>query len=141
MSTERSKAIVDRLHKEVFQNGNLDVVDELVSSDYVSHQTDGDLGRKEEFKQHLPMYWAAFPDLEFTFEDTIAQGDTVASRFTITGTHEGKLMGIPPTGKEVRISGMVFERVENGKIVEAWPLRDDLGMLQQLGVVSMPEPV
>jgi steroid delta-isomerase-like uncharacterized protein len=139
-STERSKAVVERLHQEVFVNENMEVVDEVVSPDYVGHHVDRDVGREQEFKQHLPAYREAFPDLEFTFDETIAEGDTVAGRFSISGTHENQFMGIPPTGKRFEISGQIFHRIEDGKIIESWPLRDDLGMMQQIGVVSMPEP-
>ena len=138
MSAKESKAIVHRLHEEVFRKGNLGLVDELVAADFVLHGPDGDQGRDEHFKQAVPAFRAAFPDLTFTFAEHIAEGDTVATRFTMHGTHKGPFMDIPATGKEISITGMVFERVENGKVVEGWVNRDRLGMLRQLGVV--PEP-
>lgn len=137
--TEQSKAVVRRLHEEVFVKGDVNAVDEIVAEDFVLHEPDGDHGREEHFKGMVPAFRAAFPDLQFTFEDMIAEGDTVATRFTMHGTHEGEFMGIPPTGKEVRVSGMVFERVEDGKVQEGWVQRDNLGMMQQLGVIPHPE--
>jgi predicted ester cyclase len=84
------------------------------------------------------MYLTAFPDLHFTIEDIIAEGDTVVVRQTARGTHQGDLMGIPPTGKQVSGTGITITRVVNGKAVEDWFNGDDLGLLQQLGVVPVP---
>lgn len=137
MSTEQSKAIVRRLHEEVFKKSNLDLVDELVTGDYVVHQPDGDQGR-EHFTGVLPAFGAAFPDMKFTFEDLFGERDKVAVRFTMRGTHEGEFMGAPPTGKEVTVTGIVIERVEDGKVAENWVERDNLGLLKQLDLV--PEP-
>ena len=138
MKTEQSKALVRRMHKEIFQQGNLDLVDELIADDYVVHQPDGDQSRDEHFNHVIPAFAAAFPDMEFIFYDTFAEGDKVASRFEMRGTHKGEFMGVPPTGKRVSMSGIVLERVEDGKVAESWVERDNLGLLQQIGVV--PEP-
>ena len=81
------------------------------------------------------MYITAFPDLQFTIEDMIAEGDTVVVRYTTRGTHQGNLWGIPPTGKQVSGTGMFIDRPVNGKAVEQWINGDDLGLLQQLGVI------
>ncbi len=81
------------------------------------------------------MYLTAFPDLHFTIEDIVAEGDTVVVRSTARGTHQGELMGIPLTGKQVAVSGISITRIANGKAVEEWFNGDDLGLLQQLGVV------
>ena len=80
-------------------------------------------------------YITAFPDLHFTIEDLIAEGGTVVVRFTTRGTHQGTLMGIPPTGKQVSGTGMFIDRIVNGKGVEQWFNSDILGLLQQLGVL------
>ncbi|HWJ32200.1 MAG TPA: ester cyclase, partial [Gaiellaceae bacterium] len=80
-------------------------------------------------------YRDAFPDLRLTAEQTIAQGDHVAVRWTARGTHQGELFGIPATGKEAIVTGISFDRWANGKIVESWTNWDTLGLLQQLGAV------
>jgi predicted ester cyclase len=81
----------------------------------------------------------AFSDFSATVDDVVAEGDTVAMRVTLRGTHDGPFMGIEPTGNEFEVSNMVFTRIEDGKIAERWVLPDMLGMLQQVGAVDMPE--
>jgi predicted ester cyclase len=81
------------------------------------------------------MNFIAFPDFHITVDEMIAEGDKVAARWTATLTHEGEFMGIPPTGVQATISGMVIYRFADGKIVEIWHIGDSLGLLQQLGVV------
>ncbi len=85
------------------------------------------------------MYRTAFPDIHFTVEDQIAEGDKLVTRFTITGTHKGELMGIPPTGVHITMTGMIFDLNVGGKILEGWANTDALGMLQQLGVIPPME--
>jgi predicted ester cyclase len=80
----------------------------------------------------------AFPDLQVTIEEQIAEGDRVLTRFRTRGTHQGELWGIPPTGKEVQITNMSMCRIEGGKMAEEWPAPDRLGMMQQLGVIGQP---
>jgi predicted ester cyclase len=77
----------------------------------------------------------AFPDLHFTIEDQIAEGDKVVNRVTARGTHLGDFRGIPPTGKQVTVAGITIDRIAGGKLVESWTSWDFLGILQQLGVV------
>jgi steroid delta-isomerase-like uncharacterized protein len=93
---------------------------------------------EKQYKQLVTMYLAAFPDLHLTIEDQIAEGDKVVIRWTAHGTHKGNFMGIPPTGKEAVVTGITIDRFANGKTVEAWNNSDDLGLLQQLGVVPAP---
>ena len=85
------------------------------------------------------MLRTAFPDLHFTIEELVAEGDIVAGRLTMSGTHEGPLMGIPPTGRAVRQDHMHFVRFRDGKAVEHWGVRDELGMMQQMGVMPASE--
>ena len=134
MSTEDNKAHVRRGFEAVNQK-NLAVFDELLTPDVVFHNASTTMQGLEAYKQFLSMYMTAFPDLHFTIEDMIAEGDTVVARFTTRGTHQGNLMGIPPTGKQVSGTGMFIDRIVNGKGVEQWFNTDDLGLLQQLGVV------
>ncbi len=86
------------------------------------------------------MFRNAFPDLHFTVEDMLAEGDRVASRYTARGTHRGELMGLPPTGRQVTEVGIVISRLAEGKLVEDWHSPDNLGLMQQLGVVTFPGP-
>jgi steroid delta-isomerase-like uncharacterized protein len=134
MSTEDNKAHVRRGFEAVNQK-NLAVFDELLTPDVVFHNASTTMQGLEAYKQFLSMYMTAFPDLHFTIEDMIAEGDTVVARFTTRGTHQGNLMGIPPTGKQVSGTGMFIDRIVNGKGVEQWFNTDDLGLMQQLGVV------
>jgi steroid delta-isomerase-like uncharacterized protein len=134
MSTEDNKALVRRLYEEVFNHRKLALVDELCTTNHVFHNPPTTLQGREEFKQLLSLYITAFPDARFTVEDQIAEGDRVASRYTFRGTHHGELMGIPPTDKQVTVTGITINRIVNGKSEEGWLNFDALGMLQQLGV-------
>jgi len=134
MSTEDNKAHVRRGFEAVNQK-NLAVYDELLTPDVVFHNASTTMQGLEAYKQFLSMYMTAFPDLQFTVEDMIAEGDTVVARFTTRGTHQGNLMGIPPTGKQMSGTGMFIDHIVNGKAVEQWFNTDDLGLLQQLGVI------
>ena len=136
MSAEKNKAIVRRYTEEVWNQGNLAVVDEIFAADFVGHQPGSpDIHGPESLKQFVAMRRTAWPDLKFTVEDQIAEGDKVATRWTWSGTHEGDLMGIPPTGLQATATGIGIHRIAGGKIVEQWVNRDTLGILQQLGVI------
>jgi steroid delta-isomerase-like uncharacterized protein len=135
--SEKNKSIVRRSFEELFTHGDLDVADEVFASDYVGHDPalPQEIRGPEQFKQFVMMYRNAFPDLELTVEDQVAEGDEVVTRFTARGTHRGELMGIPPTGKKVVVTGISIDRMKDGKSVESWTNYDLLSMLQQLGAV------
>ncbi len=140
MSAEENKAVVRRFNEligEFWRTGNADAFDEIVAPEFVYHQpgTPPDL---ESFKQFLPMFRAAFPDMRYTVEDLIAEDDKVVDRISWQATHQGELMGIPPTGNSVTVTEMHISRIAGGKIVERWGQPDMLGMMQQLGVVPPP---
>jgi steroid delta-isomerase-like uncharacterized protein len=135
MSTEQNKANVRRFFEEGWNQGNMAIFDELLASTYVEHDPSGPTHGPEGFKQYYATFRTAYPDTHITIEDQFAEGDTVVTRWRATGTHQGPLMGIPPSGKHVTISGMSYTRIENGKTVEDWVNLDTLGMLQQLGVI------
>ena len=135
MSTEDNKATNRRLFEEVLNKGNLALVDELVSPDNVFHTPTGPVHGLEEYKQFINMYLTAFPGLQFTIEDEIAEGEKAVTRYTARGTNAGSLMGMPATGKQATVTGIVIGRFANGKLVEGWLDFDALGMLQQLGVI------
>ena len=141
MSAEENKAVSRRVAEEVFNGGNVDLVDELYAPDYVLHDPSlpEDLHGPEGIKRYAAMTLGAFPDIRVAVEDQVAEGDKVVSRWTATGTHTGDLMGIPPTGRRVEISGVTINRFSGGKIAEDWYQSDDLGMMQQLGVVPSGE--
>ena len=141
MSTEENKRLARRELEEIFAaKGNLDAAEAIYAPNYVSHQPAGDedLHGPEAMKQFAAGVRQAFPDLEITIEDQIAEGDKVLTRFRTRGTHQGELWGIPPTGKEVEITNMSMCRIEGGKMVEEWPAPDRLSMMQQLGVMDQP---
>ena len=135
MSTEDNKALIRRAYEEGFNQRNLAVLDEVNAPDLVFHNASTTMQGLEAFKQFLSLYLAAFPDAHFTVEDIIAEGDKVVARHTFRGTQQGDLMGIAPTGKQVTTTGVTITRFANGKGVELWGNNDDLGLLQQLGVV------
>jgi predicted ester cyclase len=135
MSTEENKAKVRRNIEEAFNKGNLAVADEIIAANYVLHAPGQEFKGPEGFKQYGTMMRTGFPDFHMTIEDMVADGDNVACRFTVRGTHKGDLMGIAPTGKQVTITGIVISRFAGGKEVEAWASPDMLAMMQQLGVV------
>jgi steroid delta-isomerase-like uncharacterized protein len=136
MSAEENKAIVRRLIDEAWNLGNLDVIDEIVATDYIRNDpANPGVSGSEGLKQFVAAYQAAFPDIHIALEEQIAEGDKVANRWTITGTHQGEMMGIPPTLKKITIEGIHISRIASGKIVEGWISHDTLGMLQQLGVI------
>jgi len=141
MSTENNKAVTHQFLEELFNKRNLAIVDALCVTNVVNHGLGPEASGIERTKRSAGMYLAAFPDLHFAFEDYIAEGDQVVVRWTSTGTHKGELMGIPPTGKQFSATGIEIYRFEGGKIVEHWLASDQLGMLQQLGVVPAPAQV
>ncbi len=139
MSTEENKAIVRRFFEET-SRGNLDVLDELMSENYVDHNLPPGLPPGREGQRRLiRSYLQAFPDLRFTIEELIAEGDKVVTRGRYQGTLQGELLGIPPTGKQVNVALIDIVRVADGKLVEHWIAADTLGLLQQLGALLIPE--
>ncbi len=136
---EANKALVRRVVEEAYNQGNLAVVDEVAAPDAVSHGTPpGWPAGVEGARQFIVMWRTAFPDIHSTIEDQIAQGDRVVTRWTARGTHQGEMMGIPPTGRPVTVSGMTINRISGGRVVEDWTVVDQLGLLQQLGALPAP---
>ena len=139
MSAEQNKTLVRRFVDEVQSGGNIDTIDELCSPEFVNHSAPpGVPSNCEGLKQLTAMFRQAFPDSYFTVEDMIAEGDKVATRKTFHGTHEGEFMGIPPTGRPVSIGLIDIVRIAGGRVVEHWSIGDNLGMMQQLGVIPQP---
>jgi predicted ester cyclase len=136
MSSEQNKAIVRRLLEEPWK-GDLRVVDELIDRTYVGYDpsTPEPLRGPDGFKENVATYRAAYSDARITVDDQIAEGDKVATRWTGRGKHDGDLMGIAPTGKQVTVSGLTLSRLANGKVIEEYTNWDTFGMMQQLGAV------
>lgn len=137
MSTEQNKAIA-RYHLEEANDRNHEASFGKISPDVAWHGF-GTTSNLEGWKQAHMMFVTAFPDMQITEEDVVAEGDKIVARFTFQGTHKGELQGIPPTGKQVTVSGMVIDHIAHGKVVEHWIEFDQLGLMQQLGVVPAPE--
>jgi len=136
MSTEDNKAIVRRFYEEIVNQKKRAALDEVFDPNLVDHFTPPDTpGGLEGARQAFDMYLTAFPDLHFTVEDLIAEGDEVVARVTMSGTQHGAFMGIPPTGKHVSMTGIDINRFVGGKSVEHWVEMDRLGLMQQLGVI------
>lgn len=138
--SEQNKNLVSRFVEEVWSGGNFAVADELIAGDYDGHQRGVDADGPEGVKGYFSMLRTGFPDIEFTIEDQVAEEDRVATRWTACATHTGTFQGIPPTGKQGAVSGITINRVANGKIVEGWTNLDELGLMQQLGVIPAPAP-
>jgi steroid delta-isomerase-like uncharacterized protein len=136
MPAQENKEIVRRVIEEVWNKGDLDVFDEVFAPNLVNHDPfNSEVRTAEDYIGFISTGVAAFPDLHYTVEDVIAEGDKVAFRFVFSGTHKGEMGGIPATGKQVTMTGMTICRCEGGKIVELWANWDGLGYLQQLGLV------
>jgi steroid delta-isomerase-like uncharacterized protein len=135
--SEGNKFVIRRSFEELWNKGNLSLADELFAPNYAHHHpSTPDVGRgPESEKKRATLYRTAFPDLQLTIEDIIAEGETVMARLSCRGTHKGDLSGIAPTGKQFTISGVSIARFTGGKMVEGWVNWDALGLMQQLGVV------
>jgi steroid delta-isomerase-like uncharacterized protein len=140
MSAEENKDIVRRFWG-VWEEGNIDLVDELLAPDYVNRTpaTPDQPTGPEGVKGVVSMFRSGMPDLRVVIEDMIADGDKVAVRYTLEGTHKGELFGVPPTTQRLSIKSIAIERVSDGKIREHWRVTDSLDMMQQLGVIPSPE--
>jgi predicted ester cyclase len=140
MSIEENKAVVRRWFEAAYQDDT--AADTLVAPDYVGHfPLNPDLHGREAIKRFNRQALVAFPDLQITFDDLIAEGDRVVVRWTMRGTHLGELRGgIAPTGKSFAITGTSTSRVAGGQVAESWGNIDYLGLFLQLGLVTPPGP-
>ncbi len=138
MSAEQNKAIVHRFIEEVISRGNLAVIDELIATNYIYHGSGMEVRGPDGLKQLFTMLRTAFPNWCETIEDMIAEEDKVVFRVVGNGTHQGEFMGISPTGNQVTVAGIDIVRLEGGKIVEHWANFDQMGLMQQLGVIPAP---
>jgi steroid delta-isomerase-like uncharacterized protein len=136
MSTEENKAVVRRIVNEFLKEKNLEVTDELFADDFINHNPGkGTTPDSEGLKQFIDDLHTASPDINTNIEDLVAEGDKVVVRVTVRGTHKGNLWGIPPTEKQIEVSGISIFRFDGGKVVERWNLTDNLLLLQQIGII------
>jgi steroid delta-isomerase-like uncharacterized protein len=138
MASVDAKTLARRFFEEVWNQGNLDVLDVIIASDYDPHPlpNDPDFGRGPAGqKQFVNQYRLAFPDTHFTVEAQLAEGDVVATRWTAHGTHTGDLMGIPASQQPVTVTGITINRIANGKLSEGGANFDQLSLLQQIGAI------
>jgi predicted ester cyclase len=139
MSTEENKARVRRLIEEFINKRDLAVADEIFATNFVNHSPAvGTTPDRQGIKQYIAMLHSAFPDFHCAIEDLIAEGDRVVVRLMCRGTHRGDLMGVSPTGRQVDVTAISILHFAGGKVMERWNSTDNLGMMQQLGVVSLP---
>lgn len=137
MSVEENKAIVRRFVEVIQCQHHLDAVDELFGPDFVDHSGNSNPPNREGARQLFAMMSAAFPDLDVKIQQQIGEGDKVVTMKSFHGTHQGEFMGIPATGKKIAFNAIEILRLEDGKIVEHWAVGDNLGMMQQLGVLPV----
>ena len=134
---ETSKALMRRVIEELFNQGNLAVADELCTQDYIHHGVQGSLHRGPEgMKQLVIWIRTALPDLHYTIDDLVAEGDKVSARLSFRGTHLGELFGVEPTGRPVMLFGTSTSRIVAGRLAETWAHLDVLEALQQLGAAT-----
>ena len=137
MPTGDNRAVIRRAYEEVWNGRNVDLVDDLVAEDFLNHPAINQQQRgRQNLRDVVRIFEKAFPDFRYEVEDVVAEGDKVAVRDVFTGTHEGDFMGIPATGNHVTMQTIHIYRFEDGRIAEHWAVRDELGMMRQIGVVS-----
>jgi predicted ester cyclase len=126
---------------EGYVRGDTHIVDELLAPDFVFYDPSSTTGevRSEDMKASIEWIHSAFPDTQVAIEDQVAEGDKVVSRYTVSGTHQGEIMGAAPTGKLVTHTGHQTDRISGGKIAESWTNWDALGLLREIDAIPSPE--
>ena len=137
--SEENEALVRRYFEEIWNKGNLQLIDELFTTNFVRHGpvgTEGEVRGLEGFKGLVSSYRSGLPDLRIPIEDLIAEGDRVVTRWTAYGTHQGELLGNAPTGNQATVRGILVDRVSGDKIEEVWVAYDTLHFMQQISGVA-----
>jgi steroid delta-isomerase-like uncharacterized protein len=136
VSESENVSVIARFLEEVINQGRLEQADELVAVDFVElDPLPGQRQGREGLKEVIGMLRAAFPDIHWVVEETVASGDKVVTRFTWTGTHRGTFLGVPASGRSVSVKGVVIDRLAAGKMADSRILMDNFTMMQQLGVI------
>jgi steroid delta-isomerase-like uncharacterized protein len=139
MPAEENRSVIRRAYEELWNGRKVDVVDELVTEDFLNHAAPPGRQRgRQGLKDVVRMFEGAFPDFRYEVEDVIAEGEKVAVRDIFRGTHQGDFMGIPATGNRVTMEAIHIFRFDGGRVAEHWVARDDLGMMRQLGAIPTP---
>jgi steroid delta-isomerase-like uncharacterized protein len=138
---EKNKELARRYYAELWDNGRLELAEELVAPNHRDHNPPipGHGRGREDVVHHIKVFREAFPDITVSIDELVAEGDRVVERVTMRGTHLGTFLGIAPTGRYVEVTGVNVCRVEDGKVAERWGMTDGMGMLQQLGLFPEPE--
>ncbi len=138
MSLTKNESLVRRYFEDCLNQGKMETIDTLISPTYISHYPAGyDLGGgPEDVKQIVSSVRRGFPNVHFTIEDFVSQGEKVVARWTFRGTHSGNFMGVAPTGRAVMVAGVAVYRIADEKIAEVWLSWDVFGLFRQLGVLA-----
>lgn len=144
-STQENVAIVRQLLEQAFGDGDLDALDELLAEDFVGHAPaepghGTETQDRDRVADEIQRAHAGLSDLKFTIEETVAEGDLVAVRSTVTGVHDGTFMGAPPTGERVQFAAMNVFRIDDGEVSEDWALWDAMSLMNQLGMAPERPP-
>ncbi|GAA0257003.1 ester cyclase [Haladaptatus pallidirubidus] len=131
-----SEDALTRLYEDIWNGSNLDTADELVHEEYIIHDRElaTEMQGPELYTALASRTREIFPDMKFEIEDMIAAGEKIAIRWTMTGTHQGPMSDIEPTGRQVELTAIEINRFEDGKLIETWTQSDQVGLMQQLGV-------
>lgn len=140
--SEENKALTRRLEEQVWNEGNLEVMDEILAPDFVAHVggAPAALRGRAAVKEWAALWRTAFPDVHAAVEDVIGEDDKVVTRITLTGTHQGPLMGVPATGKSGKVMAIAINRFADGRLAEIWSIFDMAGLLSQIGVLPSAPP-
>ena len=141
MAPEDNKVLVRRMFEEVWTQGNIDAADQFFAPNYIIHNPADPSAQQrgpESVKQFVTAARTAFPDILISVEEIITEGEKVATRYTWRGTQKGPLWNIPPTGRQVMVTGILISRLVDGRFAEDWGVVDMLGLVNQLGVVPPP---
>ena len=134
-----SQSVLQRIFDQAFNQGDLAAIDELVAPDGISHHLSwGIPANRTGLKQLIAMLRTGFPDLQCTIEDEIIENDKIAAHWTMRGTHKGLFLGNSPTNKPILVQGLIYARIDNNQLIENWTMIDQMGVLQQLGLVPPP---
>jgi steroid delta-isomerase-like uncharacterized protein len=140
MTNETNKTLVRQFMERAFNEGDLSIVDAALTQDGIDHQEPLGTNFASHLKAVITMLRTAFPDLHFEIHQMLAEGDLVAFRSTMTGTHLGPFQGLPPTGKPVSVAHMHFVQLVEGRTSDLWHVWDTAGLMRQLGAAAAPQP-
>ena len=140
MTHDENKQFIQRFVEETINRRDLGAIDNLVAQDFIEHVPfPGQGPGRDGLRDAIGTFLSAFPDMQWTTDEQVGEGEKVVSRFSWTGTHRGEFLGIPPTGKSVKVWGVVMDLVRDGVLSESRIIMDTLGLLKQLGAIPAPE--